>query len=317
MSEPQYLIGLDGGGTKTSAELCDLSCQPFTTAQGGPSNFQVIGVEQAARTILDLVETCCHSVGCSYDRIGCVVSGLTGAGRSVDQERMRDGLQREADRRGLSIGHFIVESDARIALEGALGGDSGIIVIAGTGSIVFGKDRKGHVHRAGGWGRLIGDEGSGYAIGRELFRVVAASLDGRVPKSSMLAILKKKAGLSTPESIISALYKEGFDVASVAPLVIESADKGDRYARKILKAASEEIVDVISAVVRKMKRPSDRTVRIPLVFIGSLLSSKNSYSSRVASLLRSSVPSVSIQLPVATPVHGASIMAAARIHRKH
>jgi len=85
VKSPRYVIGLDGGGTKTAAELCDDAGKVLVTASGGPSNFQVIGVEAAARTILDLVETCCHSIGCPIGRIGSVLAGLTGAGRAFDQ----------------------------------------------------------------------------------------------------------------------------------------------------------------------------------------------------------------------------------------
>lgn len=316
MSALLYVIGLDGGGTKTSAELCTPDGKVLATSQGGPSNFQVIGVEQAARTILDLVETCCHSIGCTTSQIGCVVAGLTGAGRAGDQARMCDELKREADRRGAGIGHFVVESDARIALEGALGGAPGIIVIAGTGSIVFGKDRSGTVHRAGGWGRMIGDEGSGYALGRELFRAVAAAWDGRAPKTRMSGLLERKAGLSTQEAIISALYKEGFDIASVAPLVVDAAQAGDKAARRIVSEAAEELIDVISAVARKMKGRSRIRMKIPVVFIGSVMSSNNVFSKTVTAMLRKREPSLALQHAVAPPVHGASIMAGARLHRK-
>lgn len=311
MNAERLVIGLDGGGTKTAAELSDGNAVPLATATGGPSNFQVIGIEQAARTILDLVETCCHTVGCSVSRLDSLVAGLTGAGRPGDQARMRDEILAEASRRRVQLNRVRVESDARIALEGATGGKPGVIVIAGTGSIVFGKDRAGMIHRAGGWGRIIGDEGSGYALGREVFRAVAAAWDGRSPRTALPKLLKKSTGLETPDSIITALYRENFDVASVAPLVTAAAAKGDRVARMILVQAADEIVDVVGAVIRKVRGRSKRPISVS--FIGSVLSSHNPYSRRVRSLIRKELPGVTIRPPEASPVHGAVLLALAEL----
>ncbi len=301
----RYVIGLDGGGTKTAAELCDAQGRVLATTSGGPSNFQVIGTEQAARTIVDLVETCCHSVGCPIGNIGSVLAGLTGAGRAYDQERMAAAVRAEARRRGLRIRRVAVESDARIALEGAFSGGPGIIVIAGTGSIVFGKDRRGRVVRSGGWGRIIGDEGSGYTLGIELFRAVAAELDGRGRRSMLRTMLARAAGLRTQQDIIRAIYKEGFDVASVAPLVTKAAAKKDTVAREILSRTATSLVDVIQPVAAALGKRS----KVPLVFVGSVLSSKNVFSAAVRRALRRTCPQVKVLPPDAPPVHGASLMA--------
>ncbi len=307
MAHGSLVIGLDGGGTKTAAELCDGTGTVLATATGGPSNFQVIGVEAAARTIMDIVETCCHSVGCAPDRLDSVVAGLTGAGRPGDQERMRQALIAEANRRGRPLRAARIDSDARIALEGAMGGEPGVIVIAGTGSIVFGKDPRGVVHRSGGWGRIIGDEGSGYAIGRELFRAVAAVFDDRSARTNLPRLLKEAFALGTQEAIITALYRENFDVASVAPVVIEAARKGDRVAREILAAAARDLVAVVAPVVRKVRGRTRRPVSV--AFIGSLLTAKNLYSDRVRSLLQRTVPGSRVRPALATPVHGAVLLA--------
>lgn len=245
MNQPLYVIGIDGGGTKTTAVLCALDGAILAEAQEGPSNFQIIGIEQAAHTILNLIETCARSIGCSISQIGAVVAGLAGAGRPADQQRMLDGLIDAAQTKNLDLNKLIIESDARIALEGAFGGKHGIIVIAGTGSIVFGKDGRGKTYRAGGWGRLIGDEGSGYSIGRAAFQAVAKLLDGYGEKTKLLKLFNEKFGLGTQEAIIHALYRDNFNVASVAPLVMEAASKGDKVAKKILTHACSDLINVI------------------------------------------------------------------------
>lgn len=309
MKTLRYVIGLDGGGTKTTAELCDSAGNVLATTSGGPSNFQVIGVERAARTIVDLVQTCCHSVGCPPGRIGSVLAGLTGAGRAFDRRRMARAIRAEAAKRGEKLKRVGIESDARIALEAAFSGGPGIIVIAGTGSIVFAKNGRGTVLRSGGWGRIIGDEGSGYALGRELLRAVAAEIDGRGKKTMLRPLLAKEAGLKTQPDIIRAIYKEDFDVASVAPLVTTAAERKDQVARAIVKAAASDLVRVIVPVAKKL-RPRTRTkATVPLVFVGSVLTSKNEFSSAVRRALRSFCPEVSLRKQDAAPVHGASLMA--------
>lgn len=304
-----YVIGIDGGGTKTAAQLADLNGAVLTESQAGPSNFQVIGVDMAAQAILDVVHACCQNIGCSLSQIGSLTVGLTGAGRTADQQRMLEGLQRLAESRNVSLPRTTIESDARIALEGAFGGRDGIIVIAGTGSIVFGKDVRGNVVRAGGWGRLVGDEGSGYAIGKEAFRAVAKMIDGRGKKTSLARLIAAQTGLKTQEDIIRALYKENFDIASVTPLVTRAAQKKDRTAVGILDDAASELVEVIRAAAAQMNRTRGKgRAKLRLAFIGSLLSNDNIYSKKVRSLIRRRLPQITVQESLAPPAHGAVIM---------
>jgi N-acetylglucosamine kinase-like BadF-type ATPase len=237
------------------------------------------------------------------------VAGLAGAGRSSDQQSMRDGIMDLAHTRNLTINNLIVESDARIALEGAFGGKPGMIVIAGTGSIVFGKDEHGKIYRAGGWGRLIGDEGSGYAMGQQAFRAVARSLDDKNTKTKLAKLFKEKFGLNTQEAIIHSLYKENFDIASVMPTVIGAASKGDTAAKRILDNAALELVEIIEIALKKMntniKNPSKR----PLALIGGLLANEHYYSRKVFSVIRKKLLPVSVRQAESSPVVGAAIMA--------
>jgi N-acetylglucosamine kinase-like BadF-type ATPase len=306
MDKALYIIGIEGGGTKTTAVLCALDGIILSEAQGGPSNFQIVGVEQSARTILELIDTCCHSVGCSASQIGAVVAGLAGAGRANDQQRMLSGLLDAAQQRDIVLNKVEIESDARIALEGAFNGEPGIVIIAGTGSIVFGKDKNGKTYRAGGWGRKIGDEGSGYAIGMEGFRAVAKLIDGRGGKTKLLKLFEEKFGLGTQEAIINAVYRDNFDIASAAPIIIEAASKGDKVAKDILAGACDDLIQVIDTVLVKMRKKNGKH---QLAFVGSLLANDNYYSHKVRSAVKRALPSVSIHRVESSPVVGASLMA--------
>ncbi len=305
-----YVIGVDGGGTKTIAQIAGLQGSVLAETQGGPSNFQIVGVEEAARNILDLIETCCHTVGCNVSEIGSVVAGLAGAGRGADQKKICDGIQNAAQNRGMYLQEVRIESDARIALEGAFHGGPGIVLIGGTGSIAFSKDAKGKIHRVGGWGRLIGDEGSGYYIGQEGIRAIAKMIDGRGKKTSLAALLASRLGLRSQEDIIQAVYSENLELSTIAPLVIEAANRKDAIALRIIADAAIELLETIRTILKAMRvKSSTARNKIPLAFIGGVLESENAYSNRVKTLIRAKLPAVSVQQPLERPVFGAVLLA--------
>jgi N-acetylglucosamine kinase-like BadF-type ATPase len=309
MNQPLYIIGIDGGGTKTIAVLCALDGTILAEAQGGPTNFQIVDTKQGANILLDLIKSCCRMVGCEVSQIGSVAAGCAGAGRPSDQRQILDVVLGEAQNRGIPLNKITIESDARIALEGAFGGRPGIIVIAGTGSIVYGKDERERTYRAGGWGKLIGDEGSGHSIGRAAFQAVARNLDGGGEKTKLSKLFGDKLGLISQEAVIHALYKDKFDIASVAPLVMEAAVKGDAVARKILRAASAGLVATVETVLKKMNKGVKKMPKRPLAFAGSLLTSDNIYLRYVRSSLKRELPLVTQRAAESSPVVGAATLA--------
>jgi N-acetylglucosamine kinase-like BadF-type ATPase len=309
MAKKQFVIGMDGGGTKTTALLAELRGNVLVEQTGGPSNFQIIGVGKAAEVLFDLIERCCAEIGCSLDEVRSIAAGLTGAGREGDQERMRNGLAEYARRRRVTLRQVVIESDARIALEGAFKGKVGIILISGTGSIAFGKDRAGNVHRAGGWGRVLGDEGSGYSIGRDALNVVTKDLDGRGKPSLLTKLVARQFGLSDQERITAAIYRENFDIASLAPLVIEAATSHDLEASRILNKATFELAEHVRALLNKIEKASRVRQKIPLAFIGGVISSDNVFSNILRHKIIFSLPQISIVKPEAPPAYGAVLLA--------
>ena len=309
MNKPLYVIGIEGGGTKTTAVLCALDGNILSEAQGGPSNYHIVGIEKTVATLLDLIQTCCHSVGCDVSQIGAVVAGLAGAGRIPDQQRIMDRLLEVARMKNIALDKVTIESDARIALEGAFSGKPGIVVIAGTGSIVFGKDERERIYRAGGWGRLIGDEGSGYAIGREALNTVAKILDGYNKKTKLVKLFGEKFGFGSQDTILEAIYKEHYDIASVVPVVLEAAANGDPIAKKILIRACSDLVEAIKIVVMKMNKGKKSVPKRSLALLGTLLIKDNFYSRKIRSVIKREVPLVSLRNVESSPVVGAVLMA--------
>ena len=311
MKSQKYFIGMDGGGTKTFAIIANERGEVLGEHVGGPANFQIIGVEKAAETIFSLIRSCCDSANCSAKEISSVTCGLSGAGRIGDQERMADALKKFASKKKLRLRRVIVESDARIALEGAFKGGEGIILIAGTGSIAFGKDAKGKVCRVGGWGRILGDEGSGYFIGKSGLTAVTHHLDGRGESTKLTKMVSKKFGLTDQTAIINAVYKNGFDVASVAPLVLEAASKNDHVCLLIIEQAAVLLADHVKIAAKKILASSKSKVRskVKVAFIGGLIANDTLLSNLLSRCIISNIPSVEIIRPMASPAYGAVVMA--------
>lgn len=300
----KYLIGIDGGGTKSKCVITDFELNPLYEVTGGPSNFLMIGTDKVAETILNLIIQCVNYLDISYEDIAAIVLGTTGGGRRNDAEDIERAITHLAAHKRIPLKNFRVESDARIALEGAFSGKPGSILIAGTGSIMFGKDRLGNIHRVGGFGRFIGDEGSGFRLGQKGLSLVAKEFDGRGNKTLISELLKEKFKIESPEILITEIYRNNFDIASVAPLVIEAAERGDKRAQTIIESESDELILHIDAMRKKLKEK-----KLYLALIGSLITTENYYSFRFREKVVQKFDDVIIKDAENPPEIGAAIMA--------
>jgi len=302
----KYFIGLDGGGTKTKCVLADDNLKIIYETTGGPSNFLMLGNDKVAETIINLIVECLQKNNLTFDDVSAIVLGTTGGGRRSDAESLEITIQNLAESQQINLKNFRVESDARVALEGAFSGKPGSILIAGTGSIMFGKDRLGNIHRVGGFGRFIGDEGSGFRLGQRGLNAVAKEFDGRGNKTLISELLKEKFNIQSPESLITEIYRNNFDIASVAPLVIETADKGDKISVNIIESEAEEIILHISSMKQKLNEKI-----FQLSFIGSLLTKDNFYSYLVKEKIVQLFDDIVIKEAENSPEFGAVLMAKA------
>lgn len=300
----KYLIGIDGGGTKTDCAIADLSGKIISQTSGKPSNFLVIGVEEAVENLFALIEENLFSLEGDFADVKQIVIGVAGAGREEDAKLLEKSFKDYADQERIHFKGVKVLSDAHIALEGAFPDSAGCILIAGTGSILFGKDEKGTIHRVGGFGRLIGDEGSGYSIGRKALNAVSKASDGRGEETMISELLDAKMNHNTSKNIINKVYNEKLDVASVAKIVIEAAEEGDPIAEDILDEEADELVLHIRSLINKID-----TDKLNVAFSGSLLDNKNFYSELLKNKIKSTLPNVKVVKPANPPVSGAILFA--------
>ena len=300
----KYLIGIDGGGTGSTCVIADLSLKVLHTCNGGPTNILKFDQNKISETITNLIKECCKNTGSEYSEIAALVIGTAGAGNKENAELFKNSVIKHLSNENISIKNIIIETDARIALEGAFSSGPGSILIAGTGSIIFGKNEKGEIFRNGGFGRTIGDEGGGYSIGRKGLNAVSKVYDGRIQKNKITDLLLEKYNIDSPEKLIDEIYKNNFDIASVAPLVIEAGEKNDPEAVKILDEESDELVLCVKRMFDLLKME-----KMKLAFIGSLISNSNFYSRLLKSKIKIKFPQIEIVEPDNSPEIGAVIIA--------
>ncbi len=246
----KWVIGLDGGGTKTLGVLVDEQGCVAGRAIAESSNYQVIGGEKLGLVISGLVKELMVHAGNPDAKATHLYAGLAGAGRPADREAIHQAIRQH------NVAETItVDTDAAAALAGAFAGGPGIIVISGTGAICFGKSKDNMVYRCGGWGYLLGDEGSGYYIGQQAIIAALKDLDGRGQKTRLRQAIEEKYQVASVDLLISAIYSGKMDrteIAGLAPLVFEFFNKGDQAAVAIIETAGKEIGKIVAAVSKRM-----------------------------------------------------------------
>jgi N-acetylglucosamine kinase len=241
----RYVIGIDAGGTKTVALLADETGQVLAEARGGGANLQTHGeleVEKVFDEVMDSVRG---------DRtISAVGLGIAGVDRPHDEAVVRAILRR--------LGHretAVVVNDAAIALVAGAPERVGIVVLAGTGSIAYGADRKGKTARSGGFGFLLADEGSGYWLGHQALRAVVRASDGRGPETRITPVLFEELDVSSIDELVPRVYEKGLPkhrIAALAGVVQRAHDLGDEVASRLIEAGARELALAARAVARQL-----------------------------------------------------------------
>jgi N-acetylglucosamine kinase-like BadF-type ATPase len=254
--------------------------------------------------IISLVEKLLQKTNVPVNKVMHIYLGLAGAGRKSDQKTIKELFDDTEFKTKISV-----NSDAIIALAGAFGNRPGIILIAGTGTICFGKNSKGDIIRSGGWGYLLGDEGSGYYIGREAILAALKDFDGRGEGTTLRKILMSKFGLESMDQIIPLIYQNKLDrikIADLAPIVFEEAKKVDTVALQIIKQAGNEIGKLAKAVALRLGF-SDENIKIAL--IGSIFKQKEMLVNEISKELFEISWNIELTAPEFDPALGAAILA--------
>ncbi len=244
-----YYLAIDGGGTKTRCLLAD-ETTVLADAMAGGSNMVRLGEQPARESLHTAVHRVCTTAKISPAQIRAVCIGAAGAARPDIAAKIRNILAEIMS--GATPANIEVVSDAEIALEAAFGASPGVVVIAGTGSIAYGRDAAGRIVRAGGWGFAISDEGSGHWIGRHaISAVVNAGDQGR--ETALAAMILQAWKITTLDELVQqANSTPPPDFPRLFPVVLRAADEGDAIARDLLAEAGAKLANLAAIVIRRL-----------------------------------------------------------------
>jgi glucosamine kinase len=301
----QYVLGVDGGGSKTNAVIVGMDGNVLAEAQGGPTNLMTVGVKGAVPIIFDLVKSCAEKINAEATSLSSIVIGIAGAGRAVERTEFLNALLLHGQKKKFPLKQVRIETDARIALEAAFAGGPGIVVVAGTGSIALYRTEDNKILRAGGWGKLVGDEGSGYVIGRDALNAVMRQADGRGEKTVLTQKAFEHFGVKAAEDIVAKIVYDRLDIASFAPKVFEAVVERDRTAHLLIVKNANDLADHVRVLVMK----SSPKKMLAVALMGGILEAENVYSKLVKEKINHSLPQVVVQRPKFPAAFGAAIMA--------
>jgi N-acetylglucosamine kinase-like BadF-type ATPase len=254
-----FIVGVDGGGTKTTAMAEDFAGNVIHQASTGPSNYNFIGFENACKAIEKAITDVLQG-----ERLAALCLGLAGVGRQDDVDR----FQAWAHARFPNIPLSVV-NDAQILLAAGKFRGAGLALVCGTGSIVYGRTVDEKLVRAGGWGYLFGDEGSGYAIGAAALRSVMWAQDGRGKPTQLTGLILERRGLKAAQELIRSIYgaeAPRAEIAGLADLVERAAAQQDEVARSILDQAARDLAITVQAAYWKLGTPP-----VPLAITGGTI----------------------------------------------
>lgn len=299
----KVFLGVDGGASKTAALVIDESGKSLGTGVAGPSNHLRVGIETAARNIERAVNKAVVAADVATREIVWAYCGIAGADHPAHRQEVVDSLEIFFPR-----GNFTVDNDARIALTGAVGFGAGVVVIAGTGSVAFGRNDAGEEARAGGWGPIIGDEGSGYFVARTGLSAILRAFDGRGKPTLMTDLLRSESHLE-PRDLPKAIYAQtthADDIARYAKLVFDAAGQGDAVAKSIVDLAAQQLASCVLAVARRLKIADSA---FPIAYVGGVFKAGDVLLAPLRAAVAAEAAKATVQAPLRTPVEGAAQMA--------
>jgi N-acetylglucosamine kinase-like BadF-type ATPase len=300
-----YYLGIDGGGTKTTCAVGD-EAGTLAAAVAGPSNIVRVGVSQACESLQQSVRQACVAAGITVDQVARTCVGGSGAARPELAEIVRSALAE------ILATPIDVVGDMEIALEAAFGAGPGVVVVAGTGSIGFGRDRQGNTARAGGWGFAIGDEGSAHWIGRAAVSAVLRASDRtygmpeKFLQERLATALCKAWGVTSLLDLARAANSvPPPDFAALFPAVAASKDD---LALQVLSDAGRELAEVACVVVQRLF-PKDDAGPVSVAMTGGVFRHAELTKGTFYNELRHLDPRVEINPIPVEPVEGALRMA--------
>jgi len=291
-----YVIGIDAGGTKTVGLLADESGKVLSKAISGSANLVIKGELEVEKVLFDVIESLE-----APEPIAALCLGIAGIGQPGAEELIRGVLRRLGQRQPVRV-----VNDAVVALVAGAPSGVGIVVASGTGSIAYGVDPSGKTARSGGWGYLLGDEGSAFWLGHYAVRHAIRAVDGRGPATTLYDLICSKLSITEPVALVEWFYDQEYSrnrVANLASLVETASLDGDEAAEDLLDQAGGHLARAARAVADQLTFPG----RHPIVLSGGAFKACPSLIRRLQGRLAS--PDVEVRPLEAEPATGAVTLA--------
>lgn len=297
-----YVIGVDTGGTKTVAAISDLRGKILIKAETGPSNPNKVGIETAVREISLAI----LKVTKNFKKAKIIFTYIALAGGTqrnpLIKRQIKNALKKFPELSFIFKGKVIVEGDEKAEFRAGTSEKNGILIISGTGSLSYGWN-EGKEEKTLGWDYFLGDKGSGFWIGQVALQAVCRSIDNMGPKTLLTNLIFKKLKIKKEGDLIRKIYQpEAVKIiASLAPLVDKSAEKGDKVAKEILIQAAK---DLAIAAIQNIKKLNLENKKFPVVLAGGVFKSKIVLD-QVKREIKKFAPKVEFIRPKQEPVIGA------------
>lgn len=263
-----YYLGIDGGGSKTAFLITDEEGHAVAEGETEGCSYPQIGIHGAVRVISDKLELLFHETGLEQGDIKGAAVGLPCYG----EDRSADEKLKQAVTKAIALPDVCICNDVELGWAGSLGLEAGVHIVAGTGAIAYGRDRKGNYARSNGWHEDFSDEGSGYWLGMQALALFARQADGRMERSILYEQMQKALGITCMEELAS-VYGTKYrgnrkKIAALQMAVLESAKDGDANAVMLYEKAAGELAASIRAVASKLE--FDEKEPIPVSYSGGV-----------------------------------------------
>lgn len=304
LREDSALVAVvDAGATHTRAVIADLSGKILGKGLAGPANSYAVGETRANRNLVMAISLARQESEIRRAQISVAVIGSA----SIDYDDSGAACIAHCLGRDLPNARILAKADALIALEGALSGNAGVVIVCGTGSIVLGKDSSGKIVKVGGWGPLMGDEGSAQWVGREALRRSALAADHTGPPTLLVGRFLRHYELRSFDRIIDAVYQRHMspaELGTLAPIVSSAARDGDEVARDIFRTGAQALASQAAQAAARLKLG-----QVNVSYQGSMFNTGPLLLSPLRAKLSRLAPQAKLRVPEFWPVTGAFLLA--------
>ncbi|MFS0674128.1 N-acetylglucosamine kinase [Ornithinibacillus sp. 179-J 7C1 HS] len=307
----KYVVGIDGGGTKTAIVLADLDGNVLMNRTYGSTNPNAVSKEELERTFQQIFQHIKEKLKGNINKVVSVFAGISGAGSKASLKLLEEIITPNF----LPATKITVVVDTINALYSGTFGKPGIVQICGTGSITYGMNDQKKQDRVGGWGYLLGDEGSGYDVGQKGIAAALRFVDGRGPNTVILDLLYEYFQVEEGRALIDNIYHSHnprLEISKVSRIVFKAVDLHDQVALEIINDVSKEISLSIYTLYQKLFRYDEQ---VEVILCGGLFSNQEILPGLIQENIKGYTNKLSFTLPELPPVAGSVIGAYIELDR--